>query len=260
MSTVLRTVSAAACALIVSCVLLISTALANGTPPPTDPLNSPMWEHMVKQYFADASVIFDDRVSVLAAPQAEDSLNFPVMIDASKIDGITEMVVFADLNPIATVLRFFPDAMPAKIGFRIKLQQGTPVRAAVKTEQGWHVGGLYVDAAGGGCTAPSVGSGNADWASRLGEVSSRVFTNSAIDRLRFRVMHPMDTGLADGIPAFYIERIQVNNADGDQVGVIMPFEPIAENPIFTVEVPGAGALAVSGRDNNGNLFDAEILR
>lgn len=250
------------------CLASVISGLALGSSPVwaalplKDPLNSPMWDYMAQQYFADESVAFSEDVSVISADHAEDSMNVPIMIDATRLDEVQEILVFADLNPITTVLRFYPNEMQPKIGFRIKVQQGTPVRAAVKTSDGrWHVGGTWVNAAGGGCTAPSIGSGNVDWASRLGETSGRFFaSNEDTGRMRFRVMHPMDTGLADGIPAFYIEQIKVADASGKEVGVIMPYEPIAENPVFTVNTPGDGPLTLSGRDNNGNTFKAEIAR
>lgn len=246
----------------VAALTLLSTANVHAVLPMKDPLNSPMWEYMAQQYFADESVAFSSDVSVTSADHAEDSMNVPIMIDASKLDDVQEILVFADLNPITTVLRFYPDSMPPKIGFRVKVQQGTPIRAAVKTADGrWHVGGTWINAAGGGCTAPSIGSGNSDWASRLGETSGRFFANHKDEgRLRFRIMHPMDTGLADGIPAFYIDEIKVADASGNKVGVIQPYEPVAENPVFTVNTPGIGPLTLSGRDNNGNTFKAEITR
>ena len=99
-----------------------------------------------------------------------------------------------------------PLGVPARIGFRIKVQQSTPVRAAALTADGiWHLGGHLLEAAGGGCALPSVGSGDDDWSSRLGEVSGRLWNRQDGSRLRFRTMHPMDTGLVPGIPAFYIE-------------------------------------------------------
>lgn len=67
-------------------------------------------------------------------------------------------MVFAELNPIHKVLEMEPLRADARIGFRIKVQQATPVRAAALTDDGvWHVGGRVVEAAGGGCTAPSLG-------------------------------------------------------------------------------------------------------
>lgn len=247
---------------LVAAALLANSANALAVLSQKDPLNSPAWDYMAREYFADDAVSFSELVVVSSAPHAEDSMNVPVMVDATALEDVQEILVFADLNPIPTVLRFYPHSMQPKIGFRLKLQQGSPVRAAVKTNDGsWHVGGTWVHAAGGGCTAPSVGSGNADWASRLGETSGRFFSsNSDEGRMRFKVMHPMDTGLADGIPAFFIERIDVVDAEGAEVGVIMPFEPVSENPVFTVNTPGVGPVTLSGRDNNGNRFKAEIVR
>jgi len=40
---------------------------------------------------------------------------------------------------------------------------------------------------------------------------------------------------------------------------IQTFEPVAENPVFTLQRGElAGPVAASGHDNNGNLFQARI--
>ena len=40
---------------------------------------------------------------------------------------------------------------------------------------------------------------------------------------------------------------------------VKPFEPVAENPVFTLQrLQGDGPVKVTGRDNNGNRFQAEI--
>ena len=58
-----------------------------------------------------------------------------------------------------------------------------PVRAAVRTGNGnWHVGGTWVNTAGGGCTLPSTGSASPEWQKRLGEVSSRVWPRARTSR------------------------------------------------------------------------------
>lgn len=206
-----------------------------------------------------APVVFDRGVRLRAPDAAEDSLNVPVFVDASGLPDVQRLMVFADLNPIAKVLVLEPTGVPARIGFRIKVQQSTPVRAAALTADGvWHLGGRVVQASGGGCTLPSVGSGDADWASRLGEVSGRLWNRKDSSRLRFRVMHPMDTGLVSGIPAFHIETLDVLDGEGEQLARISLFEPVSENPILTLDVPTADAVQVQGRDNNGNRFLAGV--
>ena len=116
--------------------------------------------------------------------------------------------------------------------------------------------------AGGGCTLPSTGSSSPEWQRRLGEVSSRVWARKeGGERIRLRIIHPIDTGLAAGIPAFFLQDLILTDDKGKALMHIEGFEPIAENPVFTVDVPAARATAayrVSGRDNNGNAIAAVI--
>lgn len=229
-----------------------------------DPLASARWEDMRKQFFGNQTLVFDERVKVTAPQFAEDSMNVPVRVDAEGLPDVREIMVFADFNPILKVLEFYPEQAKPQLAFRFKLQQASPVRAAARTADGvWHVGGTWVDAAGGGCTAPGAGRAAGGWEKVLNEVTSRVWTEpDAGRRLRLRVMHPMDTGLAPGIPAFYIEQLTLKDEHGTTYFRLNTFEPVAENPIFTFDLPArtqsSGALVLSGVDNNGNRVTARF--
>lgn len=229
---------------------------------PDDPLASAQWGTMFRTYLKDAPVVFDERVRVLAPAAVENSLEVPVMVDIEGLDEVKRVLVFADYNPLPKVLEFYPENTAPRIGFRMKLQQTSPVRAAaLGGDEVWHVGGVWVDAAGGGCTLPSVGSANPQWESRLGEIHARLWTQkSGRQRLRFSILHPMDTGLAPGVPAFYAESIDLSDETGALLASIRPYQPISENPLFTLEVPARKRIVLSGRDNNGNLFAAEIVK
>lgn len=229
----------------------------------SDPLDSARWGDMQRLFFGDAPLRFDDRVRVLAPLAAENPMEVPITVDASALPGVVEVMVFADFNPILKVLSFEPVAAEARLSFRVKLQQSTPVRAAARTADGqWHVGGTWVNTTGGGCSAPSVGSASPAWLSRLGQVSGRLWSRPEGARLRVRIIHPMDTGLAADIPAFYLESLEIRSGAGAPLMRIHAFEPVSENPLFTVDLPGhlapGEALAVSGRDNNGNRIDARV--
>ncbi|NMG45836.1 quinoprotein dehydrogenase-associated SoxYZ-like carrier [Aromatoleum toluvorans] len=229
----------------------------------TDPLDSARWGDMAKTFFAGRTVVFDARVKVVAPAIAEDSLNVPVSVDASGLAGVEEVLVFADFNPILAVLRFRPVKAKPALGFRLKLQQSSPVRAAARTADGvWHVGGTWVTATGGGCTAPSTGSGSPEWQERLNQVSGRIFPRSdGSERLRMRVIHPMDTGLAQGIPVFHIEELTLSDESGAELMRIQTYEPVSENPLFTIDMPAAGTrVRARGRDNNGNRIDAWVTQ
>lgn len=231
---------------------------------PIDPLDSPSWAVMHELMLNNEPVVFDDRVIVNTPDFAEDALNVPVSIEVAGIENIQDIVVFADLNPIQKVLSFKPIEVKPYLAFRIKVEQATPVRAAVKTADGvWHVGGRWLDAAGGGCTAPSHGMSTGAWHETLMDVSSRYWKNKTPDygRLRLRIMHPMDTGLAPGIPEFYIEQFSVINEEGEKLAELDTYQPLSENPIFTFDLNKSSLtteINLVGRDNNGNQLTATI--
>jgi sulfur-oxidizing protein SoxY len=243
--------------------LLLSLVLgttAFSAPAPVDPLNSVQWETMYALFFKDQAVKFDSRIKIIAPEAAEDSLQVPVMVDASAIPKVRKLLVFADFNPLPKVLEYEPLNAQPRIGFRFKIQQASPIRVAALDDEGtWHIHGVWIDAAGGGCTLPSLGSADEVWASRLGEVHGRLWQrDNTQQRLRFSVIHPMDTGLADGVPVFYIDAIDISDPQGELLARLLPFEPVSENPVFSLDFPVAGPLKLSGRDNNGNRFEADL--
>lgn len=229
---------------------------------PADPLGSPLFADIRAQVLGDAPIVFDPRVVVTVPPAAEDSGAVPVAVRAEGMPAIRTIVLFSDYNPIPKILAFHPTRAEPFVATRIKVAMATPVRAAALTEDGvWHLGGAWVDAGGGGCTAPSVGSANPEWQTRLGEVHARAWSRGEVTRVRFRLLHPMDTGLAGNIPAYFLESTTLSDARGDELARIETFEPVSENPVLTLEVrarAGTDGFALKGRDNNGNEFHATV--
>ncbi|CAN5904131.1 quinoprotein dehydrogenase-associated SoxYZ-like carrier [soil metagenome] len=240
-----------------------------GSTPDGDPFGSLQWPELKREFFASGSVRFDDRVQVRGPAFAEDPMNVPISISADGLADVEVITVIVDRNPIRKVLEYFPlDSLP-RVSFRFKLEQASPVRAAVKTRDGvWHVGGVMIDSSGGGCTAAGQTRRDGSWARTLGDVSAKVFPHSVAasggddkaTRVRLRVMHPMDTGLVGGIPAFYVSRLSLRDASGRELMRLNTFEPIAENPVFSFDFAGPprGALSLVGSDNNGNRIAAVI--
>ena len=226
-----------------------------------DPLASSRWGEMQKQLFAGQRLVFDPRVRVLAPATAENPLQVPVTVDATALPNVREVLVFADFNPILRILRFYPEGARAYLGFRVKLQQSTPIRAAVQTADGvWHVGGSWVNTVGGGCTVPSAASADTTWQQQLNAVSGRQWSEGPqAGRVRLRIVHPMDTGLVAGTPAFHLEEIKLVDAEGRGLMRVLIDEPVSENPVFTLQRAEAGGpVEALGRDNNGNTFRARI--
>jgi sulfur-oxidizing protein SoxY len=233
-----------------------------------DPFGSFQWPDLKREFFPGGPVQFDARVQVRAPAFAEDPMNVPVTVSADGIANVERITVIVDRNPIRKVLEYFPMASLPRVSFRFKLEQASPVRAAVRTRDGvWHVGGTVVDSAGGGCTAPGATRSDGSWSRTLGEMSARVFPHSVAvgseapaTRLRLRVMHPMDTGLVGGIPAFYVNRLSLRDASGRELMRLMAYEPVSENPVFSFDFAEApkGALQLVGTDNNGNRIGGRI--
>lgn len=243
--------------------LVASTVLASARELPRDPLDSVMWDDMAERFLPEGDIVFDSRVKVIAPKSAEDQFFVPVTVDATQLNGVEEIVVIADLNPIPRVLNFRPTGAAPFIGLRVKVEQSTPIRAAVRTSDGvWRVGGMVIDAAGGGCTAPAQAYANANWAATLGQTRALVQREDAdTARVTVRLRHPMDTGLADGIPEFFLSRLAITADNGREVGTIEPFEPVSENPTFTIKAKVAhddARLSFAGRDNEGNTYDFAI--
>ncbi|MBN9245258.1 MAG: quinoprotein dehydrogenase-associated SoxYZ-like carrier [Mesorhizobium sp.] len=241
--------------------LLSGPALA--TDLPADPLGSVMWESMARTYYPGGKIIFDDRVKLMVPQAAEDQFFVPVTVDAGALADVEEIVVVADFNPIQRALSFKPGDAEPYIGLRLKVEQSTPIRAGVRTADGvWHMAGRIIEAAGGGCTAPAQAHTNANWMATLGKTRARVVRGQGEEaRITLRIRHPMDTGLADGIPVFYLHDLAISTAEGQAVASLEAYEPVSENPTFTFKAKLAGgetALAVSGRDTEGNRYAMSI--
>ena len=234
-------------------------AVASGA----DPYQSLPWEDMRREYLRGAQAVFDERVQVQGPAFAEDPMNVPISLRVDPALGpVTQIMVLVDRNPIRRVLEYFPmQALPV-LSFRFKLEQASPVRVAARTADGvWHVGGAWVESAGGGCTVSGATRKDGSWPQTLGEVSGRLFGGEASPtRLRMRVMHPMDTGLVGGIPAFFVNRLSVRDAAGTELARLQTYEPVSENPVFSFDFAQApaGGVRVVGSDNNGNRIASQV--
>lgn len=231
---------------------------------PADPLNSTMWTEMATRLLASGPIEFDSRVKIVIPSIVEDQAQVPITADARALPDVVKLIVFADLNPVQHVLTLTPLRAAPFISLRMKVEQATPVRAAAQTADGtWHVGGIYLDAAGGGCSAPAMARKDADWSDTVGQAQGKLWREAdGLARARFRVRHPMDTGLAkDNTPAYFIERLEVRDLSGAPLAKLEMFEPVSEDPTVTLLVrmpPDDGAITIEGRDNNGNIYPSRL--
>ena len=242
-------------------VLAAAAADARATAP-VDPLGSPMWAAHARTLFGDDPVRFDPRVKVDFPMIAENQRAFPVAIDARAIPGVIRIVILVDLNPIPIAIDYRPLHAAPYVATRIKLDQRTPVRGAVQLASGaWLVSGGWIDAAGGGCSAPPVSRVKGDWAEHLGEIRGEAWPlPGGLARVRLNFRHPMDTGLVDNIATYHLEALSVKDSGGRTLGDMDIWAAVAEDPAITLMVEGdAGAqLTAEARDTNGRDYRAAL--
>lgn len=227
-------------------------------------MKSGKWGDLVVRLLPGAPVVLDERVKVIVPRVVENQAQVPVLADARAVPGVKKLVVFADYNPIEHVLTLSPEKAEPYISFRMKVEQGTPVRVAALGADGqWHVGSVFLDAAGGGCSAPALARRDQDWSETVGRAQGRLWRQAdGTARIRMRVRHPMDTGLGkDNTPAYFIERMMARAASGEALAELEAHEPLAEDPTLTLIVrPAKGEASVEfeSRDNNGGVYRASI--
>jgi sulfur-oxidizing protein SoxY len=236
-------------------------AVAPAWPAGDDPVESVMWAFFHQRLLGGQAFVHDPKVLLEAPPFAEDSRQVPIQVDARAYAGqVVKIMAWAELNPIPQIFVFEPgERVAPMLAIRIRVEQATPLRAAVLTRDGlWHIGSTRVEAAGGGCTAPSVVRAQAGWEDRLGQVHGARFPEGDFDRLRLRIDHPMDNGLVGGIPEFFLNQAQLRSDDGQVLASLELFPAVAENPTLSLEVQGAEQARLWLRDNNGNEFEARF--
>jgi len=224
-----------------------------------------MWENHAAWLFGTAPVRFDDMVTLLMPEVTENQHVFPITVDARAVPGVQRIVVLMDLNPLPLAIDHAPQGGRGYVALRVKLDQRTPVRAAALDGQGlWHVAGRWIDAAGGGCSAPPVSRVKGDWAQHLGEMRGGLWRESGASpgdwRARVCVRHPMDTGFVDSIPAYNLETMTVTDARGTALGKMTINGSVSEDPAFTLILPGDARppFAIHMADSNGRLFDGML--
>lgn len=225
-----------------------------------DRLDSGMWDmHRADLLGVPGVWRTDPGLRLLAPGNAEDARHVPVLADATGLDRIERMVVTIDYSPFPLALVFHPGRALPLLGFGVKYEIAGPIRASALTGGEWIMGGAFVDAMGGGCSAPAVTHARPDWQDGFGEMRARLWPETG--RLRVGIRHPMDTGLADGVPAHHLTDLTLTDAAGAEIARLEIHEPLEENPVLTFLLPpdlARGPVGITARDTSGFRFSGRV--
>lgn len=207
--------------------------------PHVDPFDSGMWDFHREEHLGDpADWAFDPSVRLISPGEADDARHLPLMLDVTALGEVERVVVTADYSPFPWVFTFTPGRAVARLGFGMKIEEATAVRiSAERPDASWRVGGAFIRAAGGGCGVPARAHERPDWQATLGQTRARLWPDG---RLRLRITHPMDTGLADGVPEFFLTEIKIDDLGGEQIAALEIGVPLEENPSLAFDLPLEG--------------------
>lgn len=202
-----------------------------------NPIFSPTFDDIVKQIIGEDKYIFDDKNIKMKVPKfADNPVQVPVFVDASKIKDAKRLIMFADLNPIYEIIDMKTDFLLPVFSTNIKVAQETPLRALVQDSKGlWHIGSINIFSSGGGCDVSSQASNaNSEFAKHLGKTKGKVFDKKDRNRIKASIFHPMETGLVFGNLEFYIKEIKIKD-NNKVLSSIKISAAISENPRFIFE-------------------------
>lgn len=237
-----------------------------GTDPQADPFASGMWPYHRKDHLGDPQDWRQDPAMVVLAPaSAEDQTHVPFVIDATEVEGpVRRITVTIDYSPFPVAMVFHVGRALPFLGFGVKYEMAGPLRASAEIDAGaggsrWSMGAAFVDALGGGCSAPAATHARPDWQEGFGEMRGRLWPDTG--RLRISIRHPMDTGLADGIQAHHLTALTLSDEGGTEIARLQINEPLEENPALTFILPpdlAHGPIIVRAEDNSGFRFSGRV--
>ena len=231
-----------------------------------DPALSKNWAQVRDDHSITGKIIFDDEIKVIMQDFVEEPHEVSLVVKIPDyLQSMQEFVLLIENNPIQKATHMYPHRPIEAVGMNIRLENDSPVRAALKDETGkWHVGSKMVFVKSpGGCSLPSCDpETQICLTGEIGKILISQFNREAgAWRVKTKITHPMDTGFVvddDGevVPAYYIDRIDFSDENGP-IAEIETYAALSTNPIIMLDLPTRGQnIRINVRDVKGLQFEA----
>ena len=231
-----------------------------------DPTLSENWSQVRDDYSITGKVVFDENVKVIMQDFVEEPHEVSLVVKIPDyLRSIQEFVLLIENNPIQEAARIYPHRPIEAVGMNVRLEDDSPVRAALKDESGtWHVGSKMVFVRNpGGCSLPSCDPEIQKCETgEIGKILISQFNREGgAWRVKTKITHPMDTGFvtnANGevVPSYYIDRIDFSDENGS-IAEIETYAALSTNPIIMLDLPTRGQhVRINVRDIKGLQFEA----
>ena len=231
-----------------------------------DPTLSANWSQVREEYSITGKVIFDDNIKVIMQDFVEAPHEVSLVVKIPDyLRSIQEFVLLIENNPIQEAIRIYPHRPIEAVGMNVRLEDDSPVRAALKDSSGiWHVGSKMVFVKSpGGCSLPSCDPETQTCeTAELGKILISQFNREAgAWRVKTKITHPMDTGFVIGhdgdvVPSYYIDRINFSDENGT-IAEMETYAALSSNPVIMLDLPTRGQnIRINVRDIKGLQFEA----
>ena len=231
-----------------------------------DPALSENWAQVRDDYAITGEVVFDDDIKVIMQDFVEEPHEVSLVVKIPEnLQRMQEFVLLIENNPIQKAYHMYPHRPIETVGMNIRLEDDSPVRAALKDETGkWHVGSKMVFVKSpGGCSLPSCDpETQICLTGEIGKIRISQFNREGgAWRVKTKITHPMDTGFVvddngEVVPAYYIDRVDFSDENG-AIAEIETYAALSTNPVIMLDLPTRGQnIRINVRDVKGLQFEA----
>ena len=112
-----------------------------------DPKNSEVWNDLQNELLGEnANVFFVDDIKLIMQDYIEEAHKVPLIVTLPKrLQNFNKFILLIENNPIQQVISLKPYRAIEALGMNVRLEDDSPIRAAVLDNEGnWHVGSKVV--------------------------------------------------------------------------------------------------------------------
>jgi sulfur-oxidizing protein SoxY len=184
-------------------------------------------------------------IKIIIQDEVEESHEVSMVVKIpNNLKDTKKIYILVDNNPIQLVTKIFPEKPIKTVGFNIRMEQDSYVRAAILNSEGiWNISSKKVIVKSpGGCSLPACDpTKQVCEESELGKIVMNKYKRSSGDwRLKFKINHPMDTGLVSNpesgelVPEYYINWVYFKDSNG-ALAKAQTFGALSANPTLILD-------------------------
>ena len=193
----------------------------------------------------DEKSLDNKKIKIIIQDEVDEAHEVSMVVKIpNNLKNTSKIFILVDNNPIQLVTKIFPNKPIKSVGFNIRMEQDSYVRAFILDQNNiWNIASKKVIVKSpGGCSLPSCDpTKEICEPSELGKIVMHKYKRSTGDwRLKFKINHPMDTGLVTDpnsgkiIPEYHVNWIYFQNSKGE-LAKAQTFGALSTNPTFILD-------------------------